>query len=80
MQWSTQVPGFGDMSAATLDRGYRCRMNPRTVLKVLGGATVGAFLIALARVTDEDIYEHRRQRLRRYYDKHPRWTDVNRWE
>ena len=52
-------------------------MNARTALKVLGGAALGAFVIACARV---DVFKEREEELRRYYAKHPRWTDANRWE
>ena len=51
-----------------------------TAIKVVGTAAVGAVVIAIFRVSDEQVYAHREGKLDEYYKKHPRWTDKNRWE
>jgi hypothetical protein len=50
-------------------------MNAGTLLKVLAGAAVGAFVIACARV---DVEKERAARAAK--DTTFRWTDANRWE
>ncbi len=72
---STTLP---DLTYPANGSDYCVSMNGRT-LKILGIA-LGAFAVAVFRVTDEDVYRHREEQRRKHYGDHPRWTDKNRWE
>ena len=74
---STTLP---DLTYPGNGSDYCVSMNGRTALKILGTAALGAFAVAVFRVTDEDVYRHREEQLRKHYEDRPRWTDKNRWE